>query len=74
MPERIHVLTHFIEVVFLTALNLFFVITWVSVITVIPLLFSTIYSIGRIKRDVDKYHNGSLKEYTKYLFGKAKKN
>lgn len=74
MPQRLLIITNLIEVFLLNLLNIFFLVTWVSVFTFIPLIISSIYGIGRIKRDIIKYHNGKKWEYFKFIFGVVKKN
>lgn len=74
MPERITIIWNFIEVVALTVINLFLFLTWMSFFTGFSIFISTIYGLGRLKRDIEKYHKGNIVEYFKYLIGKAKKN
>lgn len=80
MPQRIQMIVNLLEVFFLNMFNaiiLVFVpiiISWMSVFAFIPIIISSVYGFGRIKRDVDKYHDGKPMEYFKYLIGKGKKN
>lgn len=74
MPQRIEIIGHLFEVILLTTVNIFLFITWTTFFAGIPIFISTVYGIGRIKRDIDKYHNGKLSEYLNYLIGRAKKN
>ena len=74
MPHRILMIGNLFEVLFLTLFNAFLFITWATVFAAIPIIVSTVYGIGRIKRDIDKYHEGKPLEYFKYLIGRAKKN
>ena len=74
MPHRIELIGNLFEVIFLTIFNTLIFITWMSFFAAIPIFISTIYGIGRIKRDIDKYHDGKILEYMKFLIGKGKKN
>ena len=73
MPQRIEIIGTLFEVISLAVINLVLLIAWSTFLASIPIVFSTIYSIARIKRDIDKYHNGKLLDYFKYIIGKAKK-
>lgn len=74
MPNRVQMISFLMESMFLTVLNTFILITWFTVFSAIPIILSSIWTFGRLKRDIDKYHNGSPWSYIKYLFGKVKKN
>lgn len=74
MPHRIEIINNALAMIGLTACNLLILTTWFSWFTAIPVILSTLYWIGKIKRDVQVNHNGSFKEYFKYLIGYLKKN
>ena len=74
MPHRIELISHLLEVLFLNFINFIILLTFMNVLASIPIILSIIYSLGKIKRDIEKYHNGSIKEYATFLLGKAKKN
>lgn len=74
MQDRIPILVNLLEVILLKASAIFLLIGWNFIFGGITFLFTSIYSIARIKRDVDKYHNGKFWDYIKYIFGRAKKN
>lgn len=74
MPQRLQLIAHLFEIILLNAFNFFLLISFTSLITSLGAIVSLIYSIGRIKRDADSYHNGNIVEYFKYIFTKAKKN
>ena len=74
MPHRLQIIGVLLESFFLTIINAMILITWFSMLSAIPIILSSLWSIGRIKRDIDKYHNGVTMDYLKYLVGKVKKN
>ena len=74
MPDRILVAVHaFLDVLFtlITALAL---IGIAEVFSIVAACLAIPYWIVRIKRDVDKYHNGKFFEYIKYIFKKHKRS
>lgn len=73
MPLRLQFISHLFEVILLTMFNFFLVVTFTSFITTLGAIVSLIYSVGKIKRDTDKYHNGKILDYLKYIFTKTKK-
>lgn len=74
MPDRISLIYNLLEVILLNTLNILLFIGWNAVFGGITFFLSTIYSIGRIRRDVNKYHNGSFKSYKNHIIGRTKKN
>ena len=74
MPERIQPVGIIIESMFLTFVNALILVAWFSVLSAVPIILSSIWSIGRIKRDIDKHHSGKLTDYIRFLIGRAKKN
>ena len=74
MPQRLQMIGIILESLLLTILNTFIFITWFSLISVIPIILSSLWSIGRIKRDMDKYNDGSFFKYIKATFTRLKKN
>ena len=70
MPYKIQAIAIIFEAVTLTVVNAIIFISWMTLFSAIPIILSSIYSINRIKRDVDKHHNGSFIEYLKYLVKK----
>lgn len=78
MPDRFQIISFVAESFLLTILNFFILITWLSFFSAIPIILSSIWSIGRIKRDIDKFHNGSKKAYFTHIISvfvsKVKKN
>lgn len=73
MPHRVYLVISATEILFLNTFNIVLLITWENAFAAIPILFSTIYSIVRIKRDIKTYYKGSYKKYFLFLIGKAKK-
>lgn len=67
MPYRFEMIGFIIESVFLLGINLIILLTWISIVSVIPIVLSSLWSLGRLKRDIDKYHNGNITQYFKDL-------
>jgi hypothetical protein len=73
MPFRFYIIINALEILFLNIFNAILIITFTRSVSCIAAILSVIYSIGRIKRDVDSYYNGNYKDYFLYLMGKLKK-
>ena len=74
MPDRLQTIGFIIESLFLTLINAFILMTWFTLFSAIPIVLSSLWSIGKIKRDIDRHHGGSPMTYIKYLLGLVKKN
>ena len=67
MPDR---LIPLLDSLFMTIMPLFIYFASFSMLTIIPIILSSLWWITKIKRDVVKFHNGSYKEWFKAIVKK----
>lgn len=67
MPERI---IPILDSVFMTFASIGLFIMSASLLTIIPTILATLFWCAKIKREVDKNHNGSFIDYLKSILKK----
>ena len=66
----IYKLIPLLDSVFMTLISIGLFIGYISFLTAIPIVLSTVYWIVKIKKTIEKDHNNSFKEFLKYLIKK----
>ena len=62
MPHR---LAPIFDAVVMTFVSFFLLITWTTIISVIPSVLAILYWMQRIRKQIQKEHNGSFKSWLK---------
>ena len=67
MPDRI---IPIIDSIVMTVISLALMISFLSIITVIPTVLAILYWVTKFKQMIQKNHNGSLLQWLKWLVKK----
>lgn len=67
MPQR---LIPIIDAIFFSAISLVMVFASINIISIIVGLLTGVYWVGKIKRDIEKYHEGSIRSWLKWIVKK----
>jgi hypothetical protein len=67
MPERI---LPILDLIFMTFVTIGLFVMSLSLLTLLPTILATLFWFGKIKREVDKNHNGKFIDYLKSIVKK----
>lgn len=74
MENKADIFITLISTIGMTSYSLWMLIKWTNIIVIIGNLLMLVYWIAKVKRDVDKFHKGSVRSYIKYIISYVKKN